>query len=182
MATKRWVALLRGINVGGNKKVPMAQLRELVAELEWTEVATYIQSGNVIFAAKGKPATLEDELEQALQAHFGFTVPVLVRSADEWLGYAKGSAFPAAESERPNLLHLALSKSPPKTDAKKALQQYCKAGEQVVVRGDAIWIDFVEGVGSSKLTPAVLDRVFGSTVTARNWKSVQAIAGLLGQG
>jgi uncharacterized protein (DUF1697 family) len=181
MATKRWVALLRGINVGGNKKVPMAELRELAAELEWTEIATYIQSGNLLFAANGKPAALEDELEQALQAHFGFTVPVIVRSADEWLGYAKGSAFPAAEIERPKLLHLALSKVPPKADARKALQGYCRAGELVSLRGDAIWIDFVEGVGSSKLTPAVLDRVFGSTITARNWRSVQAIAEMLSQ-
>lgn len=180
MATERWVALLRGINVGGNKKVPMLELRELAGDLGWTDVATYIQSGNLTFTAKGKPAALEVALERAIEGHFGFAVPVLVRSGAQWRDHAKRSAFPAAETERPNLLHLALSKRPPDPAASKILAPYCKAGERVLVRGDAIWVDFAAGVAKSKLTPAVLDRVFGSTVTARNWKTVQAIAAMLG--
>ena len=158
----------------------MVELRTLAGDLGWTDVATYIQSGNLAFTAKGKPAALEGALERAIEAHFGFAVPVLVRSAAQWLGYARRSAFPAAESARPNLLHLVLAKHPPAPEASKALAPYCQAGERVLVRGDAIWVDFAAGVAKSKLTPAVLDRAFGSTVTARNWKTVRAIAAMLG--
>lgn len=174
-----WVGLLRGINVGGNKKVPMAELRELAAGLGWTAVQSLIQSGNLVFRAKGKPAVLAAALEQAIERHFGFAVPVIVRSGAEWLEYAAIPAFVEAAAARPNLLHLALSQLSPKGETAKELQPYCKAGEQVLVRGGAIWIDFPDGVARSKLTSAVLDRVVGSTVTARNWKTVQAIAALV---
>ncbi len=174
-----WVGLLRGINVGGNKKVPMAELRELATGLGWAAVQTYIQSGNMVFRASGKPAVLAAALEQAIEGQFGFVVPVIVRSGDEWCDYAASSAFSAAASARPNLLHLAASRLPPKGDAAKELQPCCKAGEQVLMRDGALWIDFPNGVARSKLTSAVLDGVVGSTVTMRNWKTVQAIAALV---
>jgi len=173
------VALLRGINVGGNKKVPMAELRDLAAELGWKDVATYIQSGNVVFAAKGAVAALATKLERAIETRFGFVVPVVVLDGADWLTFAKGSPFADAESARPNLLHLGLAKAAPKADAAKVLAPYCTQGERVSIRGAAIWIDFGNGVARSKVTPAVLDRCVGSPVTLRNWKSVQAIASLL---
>lgn len=182
MSTKpvdRHIALLRGINVGGNKKVPMAALREIAAELGWKSVATYIQSGNVVFTAKGKADALAAKLERAIEAKFGFAVPVVVCDGADWLAWAKGSPFADAETARANLLHLGVSKSAPKSDAAKALAPYCTQGERVAIRGAAIWIDFANGVARSKLTPAVLDRCVGSTVTMRNWKSVQAIAAML---
>ena len=173
------LALLRGINVGGNKKVPMAELRSLAEGLGWQQVATYIQSGNLLFAATGKPASFEAALERTLAKHFGFEVPVIVRAAAAWLAAAAGSPFADAERERPNLLHRGCSKSKPAAAAAKSLAAYCTHGERVVVRGDTIWIDYREGVARSKVSPAVLDRAVGSTVTLRNWKSVQAIAALL---
>lgn len=178
----QWLALLRGINVGGNKKVPMAMLRGLSEGLGWTAVQSYIQSGNLVFRAKGKPATLAAALEQAIVAEFGFEVPVVVCSAAAWTGFAAGSPFADAAAERPNLLHLALAKVQVSAAAAKGLLPYCKAGERVEVRDGALWIDFVAGVARSKLTPAVLDRMVGGTVTARNWRSVQALAALLAEG
>lgn len=174
-----FVALLRGINVGGRRKVPMAELRALAEGLGWRAVATYIQSGNVVFRAAGTEGALEAALEQALAGHFGFDVPVVARSGEQWLTWARKSAFPDAEGERPKLLHLGLSKAPPAQDAVRGLAPYCAAGERVAVRGGALWVDCVGGVASSKLTPAVLDRVVGSSVTMRNWHSVQALAGLV---
>lgn len=173
------IALLRGINVGGNKKVPMADLRELATGLGWSRVATYIQSGNAVFAASGKPAALEAALEKAIAKHFGFPVPVVVRTAAEWLGWAKGSPFPDAEAARSNLLHLGIGKAAPAAGAAKALAPYCTQGERIVVRDGAIWIDYQNGVARSKLAPAVLDRAVGSTVTLRNWKTVQALAAMV---
>ncbi|MCA8965771.1 MAG: DUF1697 domain-containing protein [Planctomycetes bacterium] len=177
------IALLRGINVGGNKKVPMAELRQLCAGLGWQDVTTYIQSGNVLFHAVGEGRRLEAALEAAIATHFGFAVPVIVCGAAEWLDHAASDAFAPAQQQRPNLLHLALVKggipAARRRTAAAMLAPYCKAGEQVELRGDAIWLDFANGVARSKLTPAVLDRVFGATVTARNFKTVQAIAELV---
>jgi len=176
-----FVALLRGINVGGNKKVPMAELRELAEKLGWQQVATYIASGNVLFAGKQAAAAAERALEQAIERHFGFAVPVVVRTAAQWRAFAAGSPFRDAEQARPNALHLGSAKAAPARGAAAALHEYAKAGERIAIDGGAIWIDFRNGVAGSKLTPAVLDRLVGSPVTLRNWKTVQAIAGLLGE-
>jgi uncharacterized protein (DUF1697 family) len=67
---------------------------------------------------------------------------------------------------------LALAKNPPKTDAVEQLQQRASGGERIVQVGDALWLHFPNGVGNSKLTPAVLDRLVGSPVTMRNWRTV----------
>src|SRR5687768_17740812 len=76
----RAVALLRAVNVGG-RKLAMAALREACADLGWEDVATYIQSGNLVFLAKGRPAALETALEQSIGENFGLEVPVIVRTA-----------------------------------------------------------------------------------------------------
>jgi uncharacterized protein (DUF1697 family) len=180
-ATAPMVALLRGINVGGNKKVPMAELRALAEGLGWKDVSTYINSGNLVFTAGGEPGALAPKLAAAIEDHFGFVVPVIVRTAAAWRGYAAQSAFADAETARPNALHVALAAGAPPRDVAKLLQPYCSAGERVAVRGDALWIDFAGGVAKSKLTPAVLDRVVGAPVTARNWRTAQALAAMLGR-
>src|SRR5436853_6207191 len=99
----RLIALLRAVNVGG-RKLPMAELRALCAGLGWEEVETYIQSGNVVFAAPGKPAALEAKLEKAIEERFGIDVPVIVRSAAEWSAYVEANPFPKAARDAPNRL------------------------------------------------------------------------------
>src|SRR5207237_9857513 len=93
--------------------------------------------------------------------------------------YAAGTPFREAQVARPNRVLLALSKCPPNPDAAGQLCALAKAGEQIQIVGDALWIDFHDGIGTSKLNPAVLDRAVGSTVTARNWTTVQKLAELL---
>ena len=80
MSSSRYVALLRGINVGGRNKVPMAELRTAVEDVGHTDVTTYIQSGNVLFTSSKPRASLEAGLERALERHFGFPLVVVVRS------------------------------------------------------------------------------------------------------
>ena len=157
----------------------MERLREVCGEIGWEDVRTYIQSGNVIFRGSGGRAKLAAALEKAIEEEFGFAVPVVVRKGSEWRRYAEGSPFPEAEQDRAKLLHLGLANKTSRSDAAQVLAPYCKAGEQIVVNGDALWIDYPVGIARTKLTPAVLDRAVGSPVTARNWKSVQAIAALV---
>jgi uncharacterized protein (DUF1697 family) len=176
----KMVALLRGINVGGNRKVPMPELCAAAIEAGLTEVKSYIQSGNLVFHA-GKlnvnQATLL--LEKAIEDRFGFPVDVMVRTAVQWKKYASGSPFPGAARARPNLLHLGLSKFPCNKNIAEALKEVAVSGEKIKLVGDAIWIDFAAGVGKSKLTPAALDKAAGSAVTMRNWNTVSKINEML---
>lgn len=167
-----FVALLRGINVSGHNGVPMAELRSLCVGLGWGDVQTYIQSGNVVFRADGAAAALEEELERAIERRFGFPVPVMVRAAADWPGYVEGNPYPEASGAEPNRVMLALSKAPPKEGAVEGLRERAADGERIARVGDALWIHYAGGSGKSKLTPALLDRLVGSPVTTRNWRTV----------
>ena len=158
----------------------MAELRSLCAEIGWNDAQSYIQSGNLLFTASGNPARLESQLEEAIEQRFGLQIPVIVRSANDWLTYAKSNPFPNASANTPNLVALALSKQTPKPDAVEQLQERAADGERVALVGKALWIHFAGGTARSKLAPAVLDRLVGSPVTARNWRTVCKLEEMLG--
>lgn len=178
MAT--FIALLRGINVSGHKKIPMADLRALGTGCGYKDVQSYIQSGNLIFTSSGAEAELEAELEKAIAARFGFAVDVLVRSAQKWPALLAGNPFPQAAVAEPNLLMLALAKRPPHKDAVAALRERAKHGERIEAAGEAIWFHYAQGVAGSKLSPALIDRLVGSPVTARNVRTAHKLAELAG--
>lgn len=176
---RTFIALLRGINVSGHNKVPMSELRSMCAELGWGDIQTYIQSGNLVFTAGSAPAALEAELERAIVRSFGLLVPVIVRAATDWPAYVKSNPFPEASEREPNLVMLALSKAPPKADAEVGLRERAVNGERIVRVGDALWIHFSNGVARSKLSPGLFDRLVGSPVTTRNWRTVLKLGELL---
>jgi uncharacterized protein (DUF1697 family) len=170
--TQTFIALLRGINVSGRNKILMADLRSLCAELGWQDVQSYIQSGNLLFGAEATAADLESELEQAIERAFGLSIPVIVRETAVWSTYVNNNPYPQASQAEPNRVMLALSKLPPKEDAVTSLQPYAADNERIKQVGDALWIHYSSGSGRSKLSPAVLDRLVGSPVTTRNWRTV----------
>ena len=175
----RYVALLRGINVGGRGKVPMAELREACAGLGWGDVATYIQSGNVVFDSAKQAKALEAELEALLSERFGVDTAAIVRSAGQWPAYVKDNPFPEVAEAEPNRLMLCLSKAKPKPESAEALQARAKDGERVRLVGDALWVHYPGGSGTSKLSPSLFDRLVGSPVTARNWRTVLKLQEML---
>lgn len=172
MPPETFVALLRGINVSGRNKIPMSELRSLCAELGWEDVQSYIQSGNLLFKAELTAAKLETELERAIERRFGFSIPILVRAAAVWPSYVRDNPYPDASQIEPNLVMLALSKVVPKPDAVEKLQERAVSGERIVRVGDALWFHYARGVAKSNLSPALIDRLVGSPVTARNWRTV----------
>ena len=167
----RMVALLRAVNVGG-RKLPMAGLRTLCADLGWQDVATYIQSGNIVFTAAGKRAAIEAALEKAIGKKFALDVPVIVRTAAQWAKLAAGNPFAEVARDAPNRLQLLVSKRPPARDAAAKLMARADAGEQVQAVAGALWFHFPEGVGRSKLTPSLIDKACGSPSTGRNYRTV----------
>ncbi|MFF3216661.1 DUF1697 domain-containing protein [Streptomyces sp. NPDC002886] len=174
-ARTTYAALLRGINVGGNKKVPMAELRQVLEGLGHEEVQTYLQSGNAVFAdASGKTTTaLARELEAAIEAHFGFRVPCLVLDGAYLRAVADACPFPAAELEGKQLHATFCSEQPAESrfasiDAPAYLPEEYRVGDRV------IYLYAPNGLGRSKLgeslaKPAV---VKGLDVTTRNWNTV----------
>jgi uncharacterized protein (DUF1697 family) len=173
------IALLRGINVSGRNMIPMAELRSLCEGIGWRNVRSYIQSGNLLFQSDGSPGLLEAELEKGIEGRFGLSIPVIVREAAQWPAYVSGNPFPTESEGEPNLVMLALSKAPPLPDAAERLQERATSGERVVSVGDALWIHYGGGAARSKLSPALLDRLVGSPVTTRNWRTVLALGAMI---
>jgi uncharacterized protein (DUF1697 family) len=176
----QFIALLRGINVGGHNKIPMADLRSACGDLGWEDVRTYIQSGNLILKAGGPAAGLENELEQAIVQRFGLSISVIVRAGADWARYVADNPFPEESLTEPNFVQLGLSKATPKSGAAEELQSRAAHGERVVLVGDGLWIHYQAGVGKSKLSPALVDRVVGSPVTGRNWRTVLKVNEMVG--
>jgi uncharacterized protein (DUF1697 family) len=176
MAT--FIALLRGINVGGNKKVPMAELRALCEELGFTDVQTFIQSGNAIFQTSGTPVAIEKKLEARIADHFGFSVDTLVRSAKDWPSLISGNPFVEACAADPQHVLMALAKRTPSADAVSALRARAQDGERIEAAGEAIWFHYPNNMARTKLSPALIDRLVGSPVTARNYRTVVKLAEL----
>jgi|ERR1051325_5837378 uncharacterized protein (DUF1697 family) len=176
----RTVALLRAVNVGG-RKLEMAALRALCDELGWKDVATYIQSGNLVFTAPGKAEEIERLLEEAIAGAFGLGVTVIVRSRAQWAKYPDLNPFPKAAKDDPARLHLLIPKRPPASNAAETIRARAQAGEQVRQTGDALWLYYPNGAGGSKLTPSLIDRATGSPGTARNYNTVMKLLEMLEQ-
>lgn len=175
----RFIALLRAVNVGG-RKMPMAELREVCAALGWVKVETYIQSGNVVFAASGGPSVLESALEQAIERRFGFWSDVMIRSGEDWRALISQNPFPEASATEPSRVLAGLAKAELAPGAAAAIMSKAAVGERVEQTQAALWFHYPAGVGTSKLTASLIDRAAGSPVTARNWRTVLKLGEMVG--
>jgi uncharacterized protein (DUF1697 family) len=176
------VVLLRGVNVGGKRLVPMEALKQVAASIGCSAAATLIQSGNLVCKSVLAPQLLETKFATALAARFGFTIEVAVRTGVAWNTYLQNAPFADAQAERPSKLHIGVARVSVAQDAAKALAPYAKQGERIALLADALWIDFPLGVGTSKLTSSVIDRACGGTVTLRNFATAEKIRVLASRG
>ncbi|MFF9005392.1 DUF1697 domain-containing protein [Streptomyces goshikiensis] len=184
MTTKKFAALLRGINVGGARKVPMAELRQVLEGLGHGDVQTYLQSGNAVFSTARTdpgPADLARELEAAIEAHFGFAVPCLVVDGAYLRAVADACPFPAAELEGKQLHATFFSEQPGAErfagiDGPSYLPEEYRVGDRVV------YLYAPDGLGRSKLAEALARPavVRGIDVTSRNWNTVVKLIELTG--
>ncbi len=109
------------------------------------------------------------------------TVPVIVRAGSDWPALVASNPFEEAARAEPNRLMLCLSKESPDPDCEHALQERAKDGERVRLTGDALWIHYAAGAGTSRLTPSLINRVVGSPVTALNWRTAVQLQKMLGE-
>ena len=167
----RVIALIRGINVGSTRKLPMADLRAACADAGLGTVATYIQSGNLILE-HDDPSAAERALEAVIAARFKLDVPVVARTAATWDALVSACPFPDLAEAEPRSLHILVCKRPPAVDAVNALAGRARDGERIARWGKEIAIHFTNGAGTSRLSPVLIDRLVGAPATARNWNTV----------
>jgi len=170
-----WVALLRGINVGGRNSVPMAELRGLFEQAGLGSVSSYIQSGNVLFTGEAADRDeLSRRLEEAVRETFGVSSPVVLRTAAELQRIAGSSPFGPDTSRT----HVAFLDREPAD--RSALDSLDAAPDLFELAGTEVYLLYPNGVHGARLTGAALERRLGVTATLRNWRTVAKLAELAG--
>ena len=166
------VALLRGINIGGKNKLPMADLAAIFREAGCDGVRTYIQSGNVVFRAD--PALAEEIpslIGESILDRFGYRTPVIARSARELGEIVQANPFADTGTEANRLLVFFLADLPDRVRV-ETLDPDRSPGDEFVVRRREIFLHYPNGVARSKLTNSYFDSTLATTSTGRNWRTV----------
>ncbi|MBZ6112280.1 MULTISPECIES: DUF1697 domain-containing protein [Streptomyces] len=180
--TTRYAALLRGINVGGARKLPMADLRALLEELGHGGVRTHLQSGQAVFTSEhGDEESLAAELARAIEKRFGFPVDVLVRDHAYLRAVAEACPFPAADLE-PKQLHVTYFSAPVDEERFAPVDRSAFRPEEFRLGDRALYLYAPDGLGRSRLAGALArPRVNkGLTATTRNWNTVTRLVELTG--
>jgi uncharacterized protein (DUF1697 family) len=166
------VALLRGINMGGRKRLPMKDLAHLFADAGAREVRTYIQSGNVVFrAAPGAAGALAAAVEKGMADRFGFTAPVVLRTAEELAAVVADNPFPAAGAD-PKALHVLFLAHPPDPERAAGLDPDRSPPDAFALGAREVYLYLPNGVARTRLSNDWFDRRLGTRSTGRNWRTV----------
>jgi uncharacterized protein (DUF1697 family) len=165
------IALIRGINVGPTRSLPMEPLRKLCAKAGMHNPRTFIQSGNVLFEGPAKTfASAARKLEDLIEADRGFRPAVILRTRDQLARAIDANPFPKAAREDPTHLLVMFLPDKPPASAAKALDQLKRGREQLALTGRELYIHFPDGIGRSKLSVAALEKAVGPG-TGRNWNT-----------
>ena len=174
MRVNTYVALLRAVNLGGRNAVPMAGLRSLLSSLGHADVATYIQSGNAVFASARPSSAVAAELEERIELAFGARVDVLLRTPAELAGVVAQNPFLPEETDASRLYVVFLASGPPQA-AVASLDPDRSPPDELAVRGRHVYLRLPNGAGRTKLTLDYVERRLGTRGTARNWRTVMKL-------
>lgn len=168
-----YIALLRGINVSGQKKIKMAEFRSQLEEDGFQEVETYIQSGNVIFSHKPEEEKiLAKKMADLILEKYGFEVPVLVLIIDYLKQVFEQNPFTQKSPEDIKTLHVTLCAETPQNELVAALQENSYSPDEWILQDKAIYLNCPNGYGRTKLTNTFFERKFKVSATTRNWKTM----------
>ena len=175
----RFVAFLRGINVGGHRKIKMAELKQLHEKMSHENVVTYLQSGNVIFdSSEADLAKLIGAIKQEYRAKLDINTHVILRDLTEMASVIAKLPFLLNEKREAKFLHGVFLSEIPEPGAVKTLLQY-EGLEEVQIIGDVLYVYYTEGSGRSKFNLALIEKHLKVSGTARNWNSVRKILELM---
>jgi uncharacterized protein (DUF1697 family) len=178
MAMRTFVALLRGINVGGKTMIKMPELRSLLAEAGLEDVRTYVQSGNVVFKSSSRGAeALATDIEERIAEAFGVDTTVLIRTPAELKQIEASNPFQRRETDLTKL-HVVFLGDRPAAGAVSELDPTRSPPDEFSVRGREIYLHLPNGAGRSKLTIDYFEKRLGVRATARNWKTLTKLVEL----
>ena len=168
----KYISMLRGINVSGQKKIKMADLRAMYVSLDFEEVESYIQSGNVVFeTAETDTAILEQKIKAAIADTFSFDVSVMVRTAAYFADLVDNHPF-FDEKEELKLFHVTFLAKAPEPEAIQSSADFPRKNERFHIDGDKIYLYFPDGYGRTKLSNNFFERKLKVSATTRNWRTV----------
>jgi uncharacterized protein (DUF1697 family) len=172
----RYISLLRGINVSGQKTIRMTDLLTLYQSLGFEKVVTYLQSGNVVFHSPVKDCpALAARIEQSIEREFGFTVPVLVHEAGRFREILENNPFINQRNADITVLHTTFLFQSPADSSLKKLEGPKGETDEFVVWKDVVYLFCPNGYGRTKLSNTFFERKLGIPATTRNWKTVRAL-------
>jgi uncharacterized protein (DUF1697 family) len=176
-----YIALLRGVNVSGHRMIKMSALRDLFVSLGFSDVESYIQSGNVVYRSVSRNTDgMESLIEKSIQKTFGFPVTVVVRSSAALGKVIKTNPFAGRKGLDTTRLGVMFLKSAPAAAAVKALASAPrKTSDEYHIAGDAVYLHCPNGFGKTDLTIAFFEKKLNIEGTARNWNSVNALFTML---
>ncbi|KLU01884.1 hypothetical protein RISK_006068 [Rhodopirellula islandica] len=176
-----WIALFRGINVGGKNKLPMAALRSILESIGCQSVLTYIQSGNVVFSCEpSSKEAIAERIADAVDENFGFRPQVMLLTKDEFQSTVANNPFADAVAA-PKTLHYFFLSTPPVHRDLATLAELATATERFDLIENVFYLHAPDGFGTSKLANSV-ERKLGVATTARNHSTIEKLASLLNSG
>ena len=175
-----YIALLRGINVSGQKMIGMAALRTLCEDMGFTDVRTYIQSGNVVFqAGQRNPEAVSTLLEKAITREFAFDVPVIVRDAAATGKILDRCPYAGkSETEAPGVYVTILKDPPAPAGLRKLRDATVTSKDEYTISGSEIYLLCRDGYGKTKLNNTFFEKQLGAVATTRNWKTMNTLFSL----
>lgn len=171
----KYIALLRGINVGGHHKVPMERLRSELEKLGYSRIVTLLNSGNVVFEAHAT-ADLETQIEKHLQHVFGFPIPVLLRDFEGILAIAKSNPFENIEVTGNTRLYVSFLKTATKRDLTLPHLSQDGSFQIIAVKNNTIFSVLDISKGKTVKGMDELEQLFGKEITTRNWNTIMKLA------
>ena len=173
------IALLRGINVGGHKKVAMSDLRRFLAELGFDDVQSLLQTGNLVFRGNARTTGgLERLLEVEAEKRLDLRTAFLVRDGKDWEAVISHNPFPNEAKNDPSHLVVTFLKDAPQASVLKALRAASKGPEILRAQGRQLYIVYPAGIARSRLTNKLIEDTLGARGTGRNWNTVLKLGAL----
>ena len=173
------VVLLRGVNVGGHNKVPMADLRKLLSEKGHQEIRSYVQSGNVVLSSPAPGPEVAAGVRELLAKEFGLDIVVIVRSGSELAEVAAHNPFLRPDADPAKQLHVVFLERTPDPGGAAGLDPHRAPPDELHLRGREIYLWCPDGIGRSKVLNG-LERALGTPATVRNWRTVGELLRLSG--
>lgn len=171
-----FIALLRAVNVGGTGKLTMEDFRSILTKLGYTNVETYIQSGNAVFHAKGSAATVHKALSKALSKHMGAPVDVILRTHTDFARIIDANPFAQEAAASGARVHVGFLVGKVKPNASEELERlvasYPTRCDSFHLTADALYLHLPDGAADTKFTPRAVERALSVASTARNWNTV----------